>query len=95
MRCAPDTRARTSRRSFPDGVHRPGEPSPAKGSQAKRPSGRRSPSRALVVEELGTFVFLWPPLAAFNSRAGMARFRRKTLELAEPWLASRKNTKGT
>ncbi|MFC4012820.1 phosphotransferase family protein [Nonomuraea purpurea] len=53
-----------------------------------RPCERRTFQRALVAEELGVFVFLWPPFAAFNSHLGITRVRRRTAELAERWLAT-------
>ncbi|MEU6715976.1 aminoglycoside phosphotransferase family protein [Nonomuraea sp. NPDC046802] len=51
-----------------------------------RPCERRTLQRALVAEELGVFVFQWPPFAAFNSHQGVTRVRRRTAELAERWL---------
>jgi Ser/Thr protein kinase RdoA (MazF antagonist) len=50
-----------------------------------RPCERLTLERALIAEELATFVFLWPPYAAFNSTSGIARVRQRTFELAERW----------
>ncbi|MGW3950433.1 phosphotransferase family protein [Streptomyces sp. NPDC004752] len=59
-----------------------------------RPSERGILRHALVAEELGTFVFLWPPFAAFNSRLGITRVRHRTLALAEQWLDSKTKVNG-
>lgn len=47
---------------------------------------RRALQRALLAEELGVFVHMWPPFAAFNDDLGIARVRRRTLELAERFM---------
>ncbi len=49
---------------------------------AARPCDRRTFARALVAEELAVLVFLWPPFAAFNTPAGIARVRRRARVLA-------------
>ena len=43
--------------------------------------------RAVLGEELATYLFLWPPYAALNDPAGMARVTRRTGALTELWLA--------
>jgi Ser/Thr protein kinase RdoA (MazF antagonist) len=43
--------------------------------------------RAVRVEELAYFVFLWPPYAVFNDAGAIERVRRRTRHLAERWLA--------
>lgn len=43
--------------------------------------------RALVAEELATFVYLWPPFAGFNGAEAVARVRRRTRALAARFLA--------
>jgi aminoglycoside phosphotransferase (APT) family kinase protein len=42
---------------------------------------------ALVAEELAIMVFLWPPYAAYNSPAGIARIRDRASELLWRWEA--------
>ncbi|MBX9396122.1 phosphotransferase [Streptomyces sp. TRM72054] len=51
-----------------------------------RPCERPTVQRALLAEELAVFLLLWPLFAAFNSALGIARVRRRTLDLAERWL---------
>ncbi|GAB2982749.1 hypothetical protein GCM10023080_056150 [Streptomyces pseudoechinosporeus] len=51
-----------------------------------RPCERHTLQRALLAEELAVFLLLWPSFAAFNGALGIARVRRRTLELAERWL---------
>ncbi|SCG66607.1 phosphotransferase family protein [Micromonospora inositola] len=53
-----------------------------------RPCDHQTLQRALLAEELATFVFLWPPFAAVNSSLGIARVRRRTLELAKRWFGT-------
>jgi Ser/Thr protein kinase RdoA (MazF antagonist) len=43
--------------------------------------------RALLLEELAVFVFLWPPFAAYNSRAGIERVHDRARHLAAGWSA--------
>jgi Ser/Thr protein kinase RdoA (MazF antagonist) len=43
--------------------------------------------RALILEELAILVFQWPPFAAHNTRAGIARVRDRTRDLAAKWFA--------
>jgi Ser/Thr protein kinase RdoA (MazF antagonist) len=43
--------------------------------------------RALILEELAVLVFQWPPYAAYNSRAGIARVCDRTRDLAAKWFA--------
>jgi aminoglycoside phosphotransferase (APT) family kinase protein len=43
--------------------------------------------RAVLAEELAFTVFLWPPYAAFNDAAAVARVRRRTRALVQRWLA--------
>jgi Ser/Thr protein kinase RdoA (MazF antagonist) len=43
--------------------------------------------RALILEELAVFVFLWPPFAAYNSRAGIERVHDRARHLAGKWSA--------
>ena len=43
--------------------------------------------RALILEELAIFLFQWPPFAAYNSRAGIARVHDRTRDLAGKWFA--------
>ena len=45
--------------------------------------------RALILEELAVFVFLWPPYAAYNSRAGIERVHDRARHLAGKWPAVR------
>jgi len=45
--------------------------------------------RALILEELAIFVFQWPPFAAYNSRAGIARVHARARDLAAKWFARR------
>jgi hypothetical protein len=45
--------------------------------------------RALILEELAVFVFLWPPYAAYNSRAGIERVHDRARHLAGKWSAIR------
>ncbi|MDT0442076.1 phosphotransferase family protein [Streptomyces johnsoniae] len=42
-----------------------------------RPCDRRAFTRALVAEELGVLLFLWPPFAAFHTPEGIARVHRR------------------
>jgi Ser/Thr protein kinase RdoA (MazF antagonist) len=39
----------------------------------------------LIAEELAVLIFLWPPFAAHNSRAGVARIRSRARDLAQQW----------
>jgi hypothetical protein len=39
------------------------------------------------LEELAIFVFQWPPFAAYNSPAGIARVNDRTRQLAATWFA--------
>ena len=43
--------------------------------------------RTLILEELAVFVFLWPPFAGYNSRAGIERVHDRARHLAEEWSA--------
>jgi aminoglycoside phosphotransferase (APT) family kinase protein len=43
--------------------------------------------RALVLEELAIFVFLWPPYAAYNSQTGIAHVQARARDLAARWRA--------
>ncbi len=43
--------------------------------------------RALILEELAIFVFLWPPYAAYNNPAGIARVQDRARALAARWFA--------
>ncbi|MEU8220135.1 aminoglycoside phosphotransferase family protein [Micromonospora taraxaci] len=54
----------------------------------RQPWDRCTLRRALLAEELATFVFLWPPFAAMNSPLGIARVRRRARDLAEQWFTS-------
>jgi aminoglycoside phosphotransferase (APT) family kinase protein len=51
----------------------------------RRPCDRQALRRALLAEELATFVFLWPPFAMFNDAAGIARVHRRARALADQW----------
>ncbi|GAA3869414.1 phosphotransferase [Streptomyces sedi] len=57
------------------------------GYLAHRAGDETAWERALVAEELATFLWLWPPFAAFNSPEGVARVRRRAGALAERFLA--------
>jgi aminoglycoside phosphotransferase (APT) family kinase protein len=74
-------------RATPDGVVVP--PDLIDAYLAARPCRRHDLERALVAEELAVFVFQWPPFAAFNSAAGIARVRARTRALARQWFGSR------
>ncbi|MEU4233892.1 phosphotransferase [Nonomuraea sp. NPDC026600] len=58
------------------------------------PGDRGLLERALVAEELAILVFLWPPYAAFNSPAGIARVHSRARELAERHLGEAAHEKG-
>lgn len=53
-----------------------------------RPGERQTWEHALLAEELAAFLLLWPAFAEFNSPLGIARVRRRTVELAERWLGA-------
>ncbi|ONK13428.1 aminoglycoside phosphotransferase family protein [Streptomyces sp. MP131-18] len=55
----------------------------ADGYLAVRPCDRRSFMRALVAEELGVLLFLWPPFAAFHTPEHIARVHRRARVLGE------------
>ena len=55
---------------------------------AGRPCDRQVLQHAVLAEELATYLFLWPPYAAINDPAGIARITRRTRALTELWLAS-------
>lgn len=42
-------------------------------------------SRALVAEEIATWLFLWPPFARFNTPAAIERVRRRVRFLTSRW----------
>ncbi|SOD63645.1 Phosphotransferase enzyme family protein [Streptomyces zhaozhouensis] len=58
------------------------------GYLAHRAGDVRTWERALVAEELATYVWLWPPFAAYNTPEAVARVRRRARGLAERFLAS-------
>ncbi|BCJ47929.1 hypothetical protein GCM10010168_22880 [Actinoplanes ianthinogenes] len=48
---------------------------------------RASLNLALLAEELSTYVFQWPPFAAYNTRKGIDRVRHRAAHLATRWFA--------
>jgi Phosphotransferase enzyme family len=52
---------------------------------AARPVDRAVLTRAVRAEELATFLCRWPPFAAYNSPAGVARVVERTRELVNWW----------
>lgn len=53
----------------------------------RQPWDPRTLRQAMLAEELTTFVLLWPSFATMNSPLGIARVRRRALELAERWFS--------
>lgn len=75
--------AMLSVRATPAGVTVPGEMMTAYLSRRGCDPGELE--RALMLEELAKFVFQWPPFAASNTQAGIARVHERTRHLAEQW----------
>jgi len=72
-------------RAAPAGVAVP--PAVVTAYLSRRGGDRERLERAMVLEELAVFVFLWPPYAAYNSPTAIARVRERTRHLAAKWHA--------
>lgn len=71
-------------RATPSGVVVP--PDLVNAYLSRRPCDADLLRRAMVADELATFLFLWPPFAAVNTPTGNARVARRVRSLAERWL---------
>ncbi|MCP2266329.1 phosphotransferase family protein [Promicromonospora thailandica] len=68
-------------RAAPAGVRIP--PTLLAGYLARSPADADALRRAVLLEELATYVFEWPAYAGYNDAAGIARVRRRTRALAD------------